>query len=370
MNISEEDNNNRSIINIKKEYVRWAYRLFLDREPENEEELNILYGDIKELKQIFLSSEEFIINNSSLLLSINNSTSMQSIIPPSPKKIPEQMLDEYTMKGIINILYQYFDDRSIYLKRVHNTVETYNTAFEQIDKGIFNFYGLEGMALIKAIEKYPIQDMNVIVWGLPGWGLPGCDCEAISLRKSARKVYLIQDNKPICDNNKIYVLNHEELSQSAIMADFAISYSTFEHDGLGRFGDPLTANGDLYAIKKAHKHLLNNGILFLGVPLGQDCIVWNGHRIYGKYRLPLLLKGWELLDIFDVNEKTTPEYPFDLELGSYIQNVLVLKKMDTDYPDDDILFKKIYSDSGHNPDTISMHEKINSYIYDYKSNCL
>ena len=116
-------------------------------------------------------------------------------------------------------------------------------------------------------------------------------------------------------------------------------------------------------MQEARELLLDGGILFLGVPLGQDCIVWNGHRIYGKHRLPLLLKGWELIDVFDKNEITTASYPFDLELGKYIQNVLVLKKINSDYPEDEILMKnKTTVDSEYK----MIYEKIINLLIDHK----
>eukprot|EP01034_Spumella_vulgaris_P027181 gene27182-33867_t len=53
--------------------------------------------------------------------------------------------------------------------------------------------------------------------------------------------------------------------------DIAISLSAFDHDGLGRYGDPLNPR----------------------VPIGPDVVVFNLHRRYGVIRLPLLLEGWE-----------------------------------------------------------------------------
>ena len=39
------------------------------------------------------------------------------------------------------------------------------------------------------------------------------------------------------------------------------------------------------------------GLLFLTVPVGPDVVVWNLHRRYGRVRLPLLLRGWEVVDV-------------------------------------------------------------------------
>lgn len=40
------------------------------------------------------------------------------------------------------------------------------------------------------------------------------------------------------------------------------------------------------------------GLLFLAVPVGQDHLQWNTHRIYGRIRLPSLFEGWHAVDAF------------------------------------------------------------------------
>jgi hypothetical protein len=74
--------------------------------------------------------------------------------------------------------------------------------------------------------------------------------------------------------------------------DAALAISTFEHSGLGRYGDPLDPDGDLKAMWTMRHVLKRDGLLFLSVPIGRDKVVFNCHRIYGRLRLPLLLDGW------------------------------------------------------------------------------
>ena len=51
-------------LSLKKQYVHWAYRLFLDREPENENVLEErVFGDSKDLRDQFMDSPEFCLNN-------------------------------------------------------------------------------------------------------------------------------------------------------------------------------------------------------------------------------------------------------------------------------------------------------------------
>jgi hypothetical protein len=73
-----------------------------------------------------------------------------------------------------------------------------------------------------------------------------------------------------------------------------VSISNFEHDGLGRYGDPIDPNGDMRAMSEMQALVKPNGFLILGVPVARDAVVWNAHRLYGRVRLPLLLRGWSI----------------------------------------------------------------------------
>ena len=46
-------------------------------------------------------------------------------------------------------------------------------------------------------------------------------------------------------------------------------------------------------MKEAAQILLLGGVMILAVPLAQDAVVWNAHRVYGRARLRLLLQGWK-----------------------------------------------------------------------------
>jgi Caenorhabditis protein of unknown function, DUF268 len=80
------------------------------------------------------------------------------------------------------------------------------------------------------------------------------------------------------------------------------SISSFEHDGLGMYGDPLDPDGDLKAMRKMKERIASDGLLFLAVPIGRDKILFNNARIYGRARLPLLTQGWSVLDSFGFYE--------------------------------------------------------------------
>lgn len=56
---------------------------------------------------------------------------------------------------------------------------------------------------------------------------------------------------------------------------------TLEHIGLGRYGDPIHANGDLTAMKELSRVVAPGGNLLIVVPTGKRMrIQFNAHRIY------------------------------------------------------------------------------------------
>lgn len=73
--------------------------------------------------------------------------------------------------------------------------------------------------------------------------------------------------------------------------DFIVTFSSLEHSGLGRYGDPLDPFGDIKEMRKLRCLLKPGGLFFLGVPTGPDTIVFNAHRIYGRLRLPFMMEG-------------------------------------------------------------------------------
>lgn len=80
--------------------------------------------------------------------------------------------------------------------------------------------------------------------------------------------------------------------------DTIASFSSLEHAGLGRYGDPINPNGDIEAVRQIHCMLKPDGLFFLSLPTNDDGsshIEYNAHRVYGKARLDILFEGWRYL---------------------------------------------------------------------------
>jgi SAM-dependent methyltransferase len=80
--------------------------------------------------------------------------------------------------------------------------------------------------------------------------------------------------------------------------DFVLTCSTVEHVGLtGRYGVTVhESDADLAAMQKLHKLLKPSGKMLMTLPCGQDATIAPWHRVYGKDRLPKLLRGYEIED--------------------------------------------------------------------------
>ena len=63
-------------------------------------------------------------------------------------------------------------------------------------------------------------------------------------------------------------------------------------------GDPIDPDADIAAMRNLKNSIIPGGLLYLAVPVGEDTILWNQGRIYGKLRLPRLLEGWDLVGTF------------------------------------------------------------------------
>jgi len=327
-----------------------------------------LYITRKEPKNAPIDTRQLIINDITFL-------NYAAIDPPPPNVIPLQYMNQFTMNNKIPVIYKYFDDRKDikYIldentqeaksSIVNNSKEKYEEVFKKIENRKFNYYGKEVYTFYDALKKYNLTGKTVLVWGLAD-----CNCDALALYYNAAKVYVVDYNKPICEHDKIEVLSFDEVKERDIKTDVAFSYSSFEHDGLGRYGDPINPDGDLLAMQEARNRLKEDGILFLGLPLGRDCLYWNAHRVYGTIRLPLLLKGFHLIDVYNNYSVTTEikSYPFNLPYGGYIQCLMICKKIISDFPENSILMQKNKTQI-YDTTSVNILENINKSIVEYKN---
>ncbi|MCX6175443.1 MAG: DUF268 domain-containing protein [Ignavibacteriales bacterium] len=235
-------------------------------------------------------------------------------------QIPKELLNEYSMNGEVDVEYSFRNDfYSDKTPRVY-TKAMVDSLIEDVKNGSINYYGKTGKWLIMALKKYSIKEHNTVVMGSVA-----PHCESISLAFGAKKCTVIEYNEILSEHPSIITIKPTEYDINKIQFDSAFSISSFEHDGLGRYGDPLDPNADLIMMSKMKIILKQRGIIFLSVPIGKDTFVWNEHRIYGRKRLPLLIEGWKLLDSFGYKDKLLDKPTY---FGKdFIQPIFVLQNL-------------------------------------------
>jgi hypothetical protein len=243
-----------------------------------------------------------------------------------PKDPPDDLIAAYTLNDQIPLARFYVDDTnqgngshySFSLQQIHQMINNSLKLFQKLEKVSQGFLDqdISPEVLLKQLRKedwiyFALLNYSTTLVGshvaVIGSSSPWVECLVLSL--GAAHVTTLEYNTLTYDHPNLTTISSEHFedfyssfslpspSLSSQQFDFIFSISSFDHDGLGRYGDPLAPSGDLQSMTQIKKLLKpTTGRLFLTVPIGPDVIVWNLHRRYGKVRLPLLLEGWEIVD--------------------------------------------------------------------------
>ncbi len=97
------------------------------------------------------------------------------------------------------------------------------------------------------------------------------------------------------------ILNH-----TSIEAEYTDSLSclhALEHFGLGRYGDDINVDGWTVGLGNLTRMLKHDGVLYLSVPIGPECIEFNAQRIFRPETIvseakkySLVLEGFSFVD--------------------------------------------------------------------------
>lgn len=207
----------------------------------------------------------------------------------APRNIPDELRDAYTLNGEIPV-YGWYINECVEPNSVHWT----NSYIQEFcDRFTFanienNRHGGEPYSRaasfhVEVCKKYSVSGKDVAVIGtLYPW------IEAILMNAGAKSVTTVEYNTPICHHPVLKTMSYVDFCTSSAKYDAVFSYSSIEHSGLGRYGDPLNPNGDIETMERVYSSLKDGGYCFLGIPVGKDHLVWNAHRIYGEKRLKML----------------------------------------------------------------------------------
>lgn len=250
-----------------------------------------------------------------------------SLTPPAD--MPMAMAEEFTMKFSIPVFQWYIDNSSSQpriwtsemIQSYQNTMTNINIINDSEEvKKILTFPGADKL-ILQSFMDISLFGKSVAVIGTDGtpW------LEAILLNNGARDITIVDYNVPQIENNSnLRSMHFNDFSSSSTQYDYIFSYSFIAHCGMGRYGDPLSANEDINVMKVLHQKLKR--LLFLGTHVGLDSVVWNAHRIYGSKRLPLLLENFEEVRWIGFERNEIVDKQIDSNRLMAPQPIIVLKK--------------------------------------------
>jgi len=129
--------------------------------------------------------------------------------------------------------------------------------------------------------------------------------EAMLINLGVDKVTTVEYREILIEHPQVQVTTPYKLAEKFLICpadtfDTVFSYSSIEHVGLGRYGDPLMPYGDTEALAQIWCVTKPGGYLFLAVPVThnrKECVLrWNAQRNYGFIRMQHLTANWRVLD--------------------------------------------------------------------------
>jgi hypothetical protein len=225
---------------------------------------------------------------------------------PPPKQPPSELLDAYTMGGRIPQKEWFFEQRYSGQNAMTPVWEpdSLNAAvaaknITQMAVHVALTYGEAGAEYVESVlSKYShiLEGKVGIVWGSEKpWA------EVLLARAGARHMTTVEYGRITSPHPRFSTVTPPNLAATMIANprawDFAFTYSSLEHSGLGRYGDALNPWGDMEAAVQTWCLLKPGGLFFLGLPCKNSCtedeLVWNAHRFYGPRRLAEMFAGYE-----------------------------------------------------------------------------
>ena len=231
----------------------------------------------------------------------------------APRTPPEHLVPLFTRCGAIALRFVYVDDT---MGGAGTHWEYPRAAIDELVDG----YRRQLLPASPAASSAALQRRGVARMGKLGWvadalwdtlkaagrgarvvvfGSMQPTMEALCVAFGAAHVTTVEHNRLTYHHPQMATVTVEESRRDGAALehafDVALSVSSFDHDGLGRYGDPLCPDADLMAMDRVREMLKPGGTLLLTVPVGKDTVVFNLNRRYGRVRLPLLLHGWKEL---------------------------------------------------------------------------
>ncbi|OQV22673.1 hypothetical protein BV898_03498 [Hypsibius exemplaris] len=251
----------------------------------------------------------------------------------APRKIPGSLRNGYSMNGIISIREFYFDNAYLGGSALTSvwSLDTINDLRARVRarQTYFNYDSSFVYQALDAHGKKAVSSRRGLVIGSEKPWL-----EVFLLEYGADHVTTLEFGAIISQHPQIRTFTPANFTAAFLQGqiepfDFLFTYSSIEHDGLGRYGDVLNPSGDLETMARMLSVVKPGGYAFVGIPCCFDALDWNAHRTYGHRRLAMLFAGWRVVGVFPANALNQSRKPKlrVRQLGSVFQPVWVLQNV-------------------------------------------
>jgi len=221
--------------------------------------------------------------------------------PQSWGQLPAELQEMYTFGGRVPVQDYFLNTAFEGIGRSEATVfskeqvEYYIKAWEEGAPA--DTYD-NGSAIVGAAADYiNVTGLTILVIGTQDPWL-----EAVLLSKNPKKVVTLEYGHFISEYPGYSFIRMPEFRERFLNGtldtfDAVFTYSSVEHSGQGRYGDPLNPWGDILSVAQAWCVSKKNAKLAIGVPTmvsrGADTNAFNAHRIYGPVLYPFLATNWK-----------------------------------------------------------------------------
>jgi hypothetical protein len=224
---------------------------------------------------------------------------------PSPSTIPESLLHDFTTNGAAVVKNWYLEERYSGTTGMQPT-----WTLEEIE-------GMKALALQNKLPGNYGWPVTSMIWSMLtkhahllrgrhafviGSETPWLEAQLLAV--GASHVTTIEYGTIVSQHPNVSTMTPAQVTQMFLSSngaepkfDVAVTFSSLEHSGLGRYGDTLNPWGDLQAVAKAWCITRSGGSMFLGLPASRtDEVCWDAHRSYGLHRWPHLMANYRQVD--------------------------------------------------------------------------
>jgi len=231
------------------------------------------------------------------------------VIKPPPRKPPPDLLKNFTMNGhcVVGKPWYFDNSASASAAPLRYPASSFSSLLARDRRGmsINHYHDKNRFRLTLKKYLYAIEGKHVAVVGTEKpWA------EATVLNLGARKVTTVEYRPLYIEHPRVSVVTPFQyasrfLNRSADTFDAVVSYSSIEHTGLGRYGDPLMPHGDMEAVAQIWCAMKPGGYLFLALPMNRvhrtQCVLqWNALRWYSYFRMQHLTANFKVFE--EINE--------------------------------------------------------------------